>query len=258
MRGRRRGGDDRRAAARSATAAASATGENRSVFDPLGNGNARGGVGTVKGYASRTGTQINLRALAAYGWGLMISAKGVQRDEGFDDIVVDNGAWWAFQNQQPFDVPAFEQVVGTFGRKAKWIVVPDIVMGGAASWALTLEWLPRLAPEYAVMLAVQDGFEPAMVRPYLGPRVGVFVGGSTEWKLATMAMWSDEARARGAACHVGRVNTMRRIWLCAGAGVDSYDGSGASRYLSELHKLEAARRQSDWIGQLGRLGRLAA
>jgi hypothetical protein len=102
------------------------------------------------------------------------------------------------------------------------------------------------------MIAVQNGIVPAHVRDLVGPRVGVFVGGDTEWKLATMAGWASFARARGALCHVGRVNSARRIRLCAAAGVDSFDGSGVSRFATALPPLDLARRQADVEAWLSR------
>jgi len=68
------------------------------------------------------------------------------------------------------------------------------------------------------------------VRPYLGGDVGIFVGGSTPWKLATMAEWADLAREKRAWCHVARVNTALRIRKVALAGATSFDGSSASRF----------------------------
>ncbi len=49
-----------------------------------------------------------------------------------------------------------------------------------------------------------------------------------------MGDWAELARERGAICHVGRVNSARRIHLCASAGVTSFDGSGVSRYAVEI------------------------
>lgn len=215
-------------------------------------------------YASRTGTRRNLAALKAAGWRLFVSARGVLRNEGFR-YALDNGAWTAFQELlkglRPTAVPdlaAFDRAVTALGAGADFIVVPDIVMGGERSWALTRFWLRRLRRDrrlkgVTLLIAVQNGFEPAKIAPYLGPRVGVFVGGDTEWKLATMSVWARLARQRGAVCHVGRVNTAKRIWLCEAAGVHSFDGSSASRYAVTLPPLEAARRQTDIEGYIARI-----
>jgi hypothetical protein len=82
------------------------------------------------------------------------------------------------------------------------------------------------------------------VRPHLGPEVGVFVGGTTRWKLETMANWAALARERGAWCHVARVNTVRRIRACATAGATSFDGSNASRFaVNQPHLGRAVAQQ---------------
>jgi hypothetical protein len=83
------------------------------------------------------------------------------------------------------------------------------------------------------------------VEPVLkeNPRMGIFLGGSTEWKLATMYDWGLLACAARRWYHIGRVNTRRRIRLAAEAGADSFDGTSASRYSDTLPLLEAARQQ---------------
>lgn len=203
------------------------------------------------GYASRTGTKRNLEALWQAGWRLMLSPKGMMN--GLDPkwrYALDNGAWWAFQNKQPFDVPAFEQAVARFGPGADFIVVPDIVCGGVESLTRSRRWWEnlRLRPELrdvVLMIAVQDGFEPRHVAPMLGPKTGVFVGGSTGFKESTMARWCALARDHGAPSHVVRVNTIRRIALCAAAGADSFDGTSVTMFAKTLPKLDGARRQPD-------------
>lgn len=212
-------------------------------------------------YASRTGTRRNLAALRDAGWRLMVSARGVLRTEGFP-YGLDNGAWTAFQRDEPFDVDAFERAVRLLGRDADWIVLPDIVMGGLASLEMSLSWLKRLRRRVALrsakfLIAVQNGMEaPKVMRRigrWLGPKVGIFVGGDTSWKLATMAAWAKLAHRRGAICHVGRVNSAKRIRACEAAGVDSFDGSSASRFSVTLRPLELARQQIDIEGYIARL-----
>jgi hypothetical protein len=131
-----------------------------------------------------------------------------------------------------------------FGAAADWVVAPDIVAGGPASLDLSLSWLDRcLSACPRVLLAVQDGLTPIDVSPFLGARVGLFVGGSTDWKIATMRQWGALGRDRGCWVHVGRVNTARRINYCHDAGVTSFDGTSASRFAVSLPPLDNARRQ---------------
>lgn len=193
-------------------------------------------------YASRTGTRRNLGALREAGWRLMVSARGVLRTEGFR-YALDNGAWTAHQKGEEFDVKAFERAVSELGAGADFIVAPDIVAGGGASLALSLMWIPELLPIAPVLLAVQDGMTPADVRPVLSERVGIFVGGSTDWKLATMPAWGQLRREVGCHVHIARVNTARRIHLALAAGAHSFDGSGPSRFAMALRGLDNARRQ---------------
>lgn len=197
-------------------------------------------------YASRTGTRRNLAMLRSHGWRLMVSARGALRPEGFA-YALDNGAWTAFQRGEPFDEAAFSRAYERLGTGADFVVLPDIVAGGRASLDFSLTWRERLGePACPLLLAVQDGMTPAEVAPLL-PALGIFIGGSTEWKLATAYAWGALAREREAWCHMGRVNTARRIALCAAAGMHSFDGSSASRFAVTVRELDNARRQLDML-----------
>jgi hypothetical protein len=197
----------------------------------------------VQAYAAHTGTKRNLAALHGAGWGLLLSP-GKPCDPRFK-YALDNGAFGAWQQGKPFNVPAFERHVSRHGSGAEFVVAPDIVAGGAASLAFTMEWLPRLqGVGKRRLIAVQDGMTEEHVRPHLCETVGIFVGGTTEWKLQTLPLWGRVARQTGAYLHVGRVNTVRRIRLCHEAGAHSIDGTSATRFSCTLPMLDAAVRQS--------------
>lgn len=194
-------------------------------------------------YASRTGTRRNLDALRSAGWRLLVSASGVLRNEGFP-YALDNGAWTAFQKGRPFDEPLFTRALRQLGRDADWTVIPDIVAGGLASLEFSLKWMRLVLDECERgLLAVQDGMRVEDVRPLVGLRVGIFVGGSTKWKEDTIPQWARLARETSSWCHVGRVNTRRRIAQCQSAGATSFDGTSASRFAKTLPLLDGARRQ---------------
>lgn len=196
--------------------------------------------GPMVSYASRTGTKRNLAELRAAGWRLLVSAKGALRTEGFR-YALDNGAWSAFTHGEPFDEIAFGKAVDLLGERADWIVLPDIVAGGLPSLEFSLRWLERLKGiPTKLLLAVQNGMKPDDVREYLSPAVGLFVGGCTDWKLATVNSWGALARRRCCHLHVGRVNSAKRIVLCAAAGANSIDGTSASRFANTLPRLSAA------------------
>lgn len=194
-------------------------------------------------YASRTGTKRNLDAMRASGWRLLVSAAGVLRHEGFP-YALDNGAWSAFTQGRPFDEAAFSRALRALGADADWTVIPDIVAGGLASLDMSLRWMRAVLDESPRgMIAVQDGMAPADVVSFIGPRVGLFVGGSTAWKLATMRQWADLANERGAWCHIGRVNSARRIGMCVASGAHSFDGTSATKFAQTIPKLTHARDQ---------------
>lgn len=201
-------------------------------------------------YASMTGTRRNLAAMRAAGWKLLVSATGQHRVEAGFEYAIDNGAWTAFQQCTPFDEYAFMTVVEKLGERADWIVLPDIVAGGLASLEFSLSWLERLrALPTRLLIAVQDGMEIEDVRTFLSPAVGIFVGGTTEWKEATMGEWGSVARRRHCYLHVGRVNTARRIRICAAAGANSIDGTSGTRYAKSVPKLDRVSRQPDMFSR---------
>jgi hypothetical protein len=195
-------------------------------------------------YASRTGTKRNLEALRMAGWRLMISAKGRHRHEGFR-YALDNGAWHAFVHKLPFDEAAFLEAFDKLGASADFVVLPDIVAGGERSLAYSMSWHNRLDRSCPQLLAVQDGLSAESINGLVGPALGIFVGGTDEFKERSLPTWAAIARDRQAYLHVGRVNSVRRIALCASVGADSFDGSSASRYSCTLPKLDLACRQPD-------------
>jgi hypothetical protein len=200
-------------------------------------------------YASRTGTKRNLEALRSAGWRLMVSARGVLRTEGFP-YALDNGAWTAFQKKESFDGEAFKKAVAMLGDEADFIVLPDIVAGGRASLDMSVRWWHHLRTlpgggKAPLLVPVQNGMQPHDLRCLVGPHLGIFIGGTTDWKLSTMRQWGDFGREHSAYVHVGRVNTARRIHACIAAGAHSFDGSGWSRYGDTIHAGELARQQTD-------------
>ena len=203
-------------------------------------------------YCSWTGTKTSLRALRQAGWRVLTGPPILMRNAWappkWDDGTIapfglDNGAWTAHQQEEPFDAAGFEKAFAAVGRLADWVVVPDIVGGGADSLEFTTSWLPRLQGHRLLLVAVQDGMEPDDVASLLGPRVGVFLGGTTEWKLSTMDIWGQLTKKVDCHYHVGRVNTVNRIMRCKHAGADSIDGTSVTRFACNLPRLDHACRQ---------------
>ena len=193
-------------------------------------------------YASRTGTKKNLAALREFGWRLLVSASGPHRSEGFS-YCIDNGAWTAFQKGTRFDEGRFMSLLDRLGAGADWIVVPDVVGDRVESLRLTERWLPRLERYPRLLVSVQDGMTYHDVRGWLGSSVGIFLGGSTEWKMATLDVWGIVSRDLPCYYHVARVNSEKRILMARSAGAHSVDGSNASRFSVTVPRLDRAVRR---------------
>ncbi len=109
------------------------------------------------------------------------------------------------------------------GQRPGWALVPDVVgdrTGTLDSWRQYVAVVRGYG--WPLAFAVQDGMTPLDVPEEAQV---VFVGGTTEWKLQTLAMWCG-AFPR---VHIGRVNTYKRLWLCHDAGAESIDGTGWMR-----------------------------
>lgn len=199
-------------------------------------------------YASRTGGRQNLDAMAQAGIRLLATPQQLDRyAEPMPPWAfgLDNGAF----GEGGFNPAEFRRALGMIGCMADWIVLPDVVCGGLASLRLSLDWRAEvLAVGPPALLPVQDGMTPDDVRPHVGRRVGIFVGGSTDWKETTMGMWGALAREVGAWLHVGRVNTQRRMALAVAAGADSVDGTSPTRFSCRAAPLADSARQGPLFG----------
>ena len=154
----------------------------------------------------------------------------------FMPYALDNGAFGNWKNQTPFDAEAWSELLGwaaASGQRPLWCLVPDVVgdrVGTLAAW-------DRFAPIAAaygwpLAFAAQDGMRTADV-PMAAATV--FLGGSTEWKWSSIREWS---RAFPNRLHVGRVNGLRQLRICADEGVASCDGTGLSRTARQWRELE--------------------
>lgn len=89
-------------------------------------------------------------------------------------------------------------------------------------------WLCHLP----LAFVLQDGCEAPGMVPWDAPSLaGVFVGGSTAWKLSSAAAdLVREARRRGLHAHIGRCSTGRLIRYAASIGCTSFDSSRYSMW----------------------------
>ena len=138
----------------------------------------------------------------------------------------DNGAWTCHQKGIPFDDDMFLRYLDLRAEDAKWVVVPDKVGCKDSSLEMYHRWSSVLSG-LPLMMAAQDGMTPRDVPNNV---VGVFLGGTTEYKLSSLKGWGVWAKKQNKLLHVARVNSARRLDLCLAAGATSVDGSGVVRF----------------------------
>jgi hypothetical protein len=165
--------------------------------------------------------------------GSMVTPPHISRIAGA--FALDNGAWahrdepewWVARGEAQF-LSAMRRVSGEH-RTPLFVVCPDVVGDARA----TLNRWPRYAETirlhgFVAALALQDGMRTGDVERCAPD--ALFLGGSTDWKLATMRYWGDVARTRTLWYHVARVNTVRRIDMACDAGAHSCDGTAIARF----------------------------
>lgn len=109
------------------------------------------------------------------------------------------------------------------GQRPLWALVPDVVADKDATLRDWAEYAPIVKSYgWPLAFAVQDGMEPVDVPSDADV---IFVGGTTEWKWRTAAMWCSAFQR----VHVGRVNTWKRLVDADRAGAESVDGTGWTR-----------------------------
>lgn len=106
-----------------------------------------------------------------------------------------------------------------------WAVAPDVPFDAVGTLAESRPWLARIRDlGIPAAFAAQDGSENDLI-PWGGFDV-LFLAGSTEWKVSpAAARLASEAKARGLAVHMGRVNSLRRLTIASTFGCDSADGT---------------------------------
>lgn len=174
--------------------------------------------------ANQTNELVHLWAALYGNVGHLYTPARSERVRPWIPYALDNGRYAQTLKGEAFDDDAYWRYLDSFASRSfrpMWIAVPDVPFNGDE----TLFWWDRYAftcREYGIPLAlvVQDGMSVADVEERK-PDV-VFIGGSTEWKWATVGQWCH-AFPR---VHVGRVNSPDRLYQLHELGAESCDGSG--------------------------------
>ena len=152
----------------------------------------------------------------------MLFSPGGERSPKRLPYALDNGAFGAWKQGLPFDELAWLSLLDWSNRYAppKWALVPDTVGHRPSTLLQWAKYYPVVHGRGLIpAFAVQDGM---VARDVPKEAHVIFVGGSTEWKWDTAEMWCKSFPR----VHVARVNTVRKLRLCAEWGAESVDGTG--------------------------------
>jgi hypothetical protein len=166
----------------------------------------------------------------------------------------DNGAFPDFLAGRPFQVDKWLAEVEEAAKHdvpPDFAVVPDEVGKGVQSLHLSVSWVGHVRElDLRPYLVVQDGMTHENVLGVLDLFDGLFVGGSTDWKMKTAAAWCDFAHDNGKPCHVGRVGTGHRVRWAREIGADSIDSSQPLWSRDHMRRFLRALQLEDNQGRL--------
>lgn len=195
--------------------------------------------------------------LLELGWGRMKIDRKLRNRRG--ELTVDRGEPWALDNGafrmwtagEAYDWTMLERQLAALERVALqdpamlplFAVVPDRPAEGIDSLIASLEWIhewmrrEELAPLFRAVvpfyLAVQDGMTPADLEgecwdcgePIVEHFAGIFLGGSSQWKVDTAAEWAEASREWRVRFHYGRAGTIAKMQQAHAIGADSIDSA---------------------------------
>ena len=186
------------------------------------------------------------------GWGRILILQTVSLYDG-EPWALDNGAYKAWRNGNPFDGSAFLDRVEAFAEWAPWppdfLVLPDIHRGGLASLMESVRWAPEINTEWSFALAVQDGMGEVDVDAALrdvGKQTShLFLGGSDRFKSATKR-WVEWGNDRGLKVHYGRCGTLAHGRNARFAKPDSIDSAFPLWEINRFEQLARLMADDDW------------
>lgn len=191
-------------------------------------------------YTSTCVSEADLQSVEEHGMGILFAATSsrflpTKRVVGRGiPIALDNGAFSCWAAGHGWVEAAFTNLIKHcvsigLGKEIKWMVAPDIVMGGNASLEKSVHWARHHLDGWRCLLAVQNGMTPAKIHRHMKHFAGVFVGGNIEWKWTTAKEWTEYAHSLGKICHIGRAGETADLHRAEMLGADSADSSSFVR-----------------------------
>lgn len=172
-----------------------------------------------------------------------------QHVSGFTHWAADCGAFAAWKNGRPFDADHWQRWLVTVPPGARFVVVPDVVADHKATRELWDIYAPIvLAAGHTAAFVLQNGIRRGQVPEDAG---AVFIGGDDEFKMGSLAaniVW--DAHDDSLWCHMGRVNSWKRMARAAAMGCDSVDGT----FLMFGNATDMCGRVAGWLTASRRIG----
>lgn len=110
--------------------------------------------------------------------------------------------------------------------RPRWAIVPDVPGNAERTFERWSRYVQRVIDaDIPPALAVQDGMTVEDVRGLYPAPVVICIGGSTEWKWATVEMW----KANFPRVHLLRCNSPTKLYYLEKLGIESCDGTGWNR-----------------------------
>lgn len=155
----------------------------------------------------------------------MLTPRMGQRPPDGQPWAADNGRFNSPHEYSDGKYLAWLAKMKPYADRCLFATAPDVVGDAEATLAMSRPMLPKIrGAGYPVALVAQDGLTADMV-PW-DEIDGLFVGGTTRWKLSEYAyQLAAEAKRQGKWTHMGRVNSWVRFRAAAAAGYDSADGT---------------------------------
>lgn len=177
----------------------------------------------------RTFSKISMRSIITPQY---FEINGVKEALAIRGFAIDNGAWLCYKKDEPFPTEKFFKLCSEFGVAADWVAIPDVVGNGAKTLSKLDFWIKEIKArtQAPLLLVWQDGMTLKDIEPYLQDGIGVFIGGTTEGKLSNMKWISKACYEHKVWCHLGRVNSAKRVKSATSVWIDSFDGSGFSQF----------------------------
>jgi len=184
------------------------------------------------------------------GWARMWVYRKIRAQPG-ERWGFDNGVFKIWDKAGPMKETQFDER-GYLSRLARardvgrpyLAVTPDLPAAGLDSLDFSLRWRDRLSSDWPWYLAVQDGMTPKDVEPHIDGFAGIFVGGSTPFKL-TLPVWVDFAHRHKKRCHYARCTSPKRLHWARSLGCDSIDSSQPLWSWQALRAFEHASLQRE-------------